>query len=180
MCILAILRLWNGPASAAKACPKLDRDLTDGSPDQQMRFQTHSNSGEVDNSQAEGDDMDQDDYDAIQELRVLGQYDRLEDSSYSRFQVEGLREQLATKKRQLHKQLWAAERRQRQRQHQRIEAEIYSSLNSVVSFTTLTDPTSLHAGGCVAHCHEVLACGTETAPEYHGIQQIKSPSSHAG
>ncbi|KAG0055421.1 hypothetical protein BGZ90_005757, partial [Linnemannia elongata] len=51
--------------------------------------------------------MDKDDYDAIQELRTLRQQDRLEESSYSRFGVEGLRQQIAAKKKQLHKQLWA-------------------------------------------------------------------------
>lgn len=119
-------------------------------------------------------DMDQDDYDAIQELRTLRQYDRLEESSYSRFEVEGLREQIATKKKQLHKKLWAIQQRQQQ---QRIEVAGNNGAfynQNTVSFTTVTDPTGRHFAECEAHCHAVLSCGTETAPEYHGIQQIVS------
>ncbi|KAG0291511.1 hypothetical protein BGZ96_005105 [Linnemannia gamsii] len=122
------------------------------------------------------DDMDQDDYDAIQELRMLRQYDRLEESSYSRFEVEGLREQIATKKRKLHKQLWATEQRQRQQQRIEVAGKIKTfSRQNIVSFTTVTDPTARHLAECEAHCHAVLSCGTETAPEYHGVQQIVSP-----
>jgi hypothetical protein len=122
------------------------------------------------------DDMDQDDYDAIQELQTLRQYDRLEDSSYSRFEVEGLREQIAAKKKELHKQFWAAEQRQRQRQRIEVAGNngLFSRQNTV-SFTTVTDPTAQHLAECEAHCHAALSCGTETAPEYHGIQQFVFP-----
>ncbi|KAF9129107.1 hypothetical protein BG015_004237, partial [Linnemannia schmuckeri] len=100
---------------------------------------------------SDNDDMDQDDYDAIQELRTLRQHDRLEESSYSRFEVEVLREQIAVKKKQLHKQLWATEQRQLQRQLQRQRQWIEGtgsngefSDQDTISFTTVADPTARH------------------------------------
>ncbi|KAK3845054.1 MAG: hypothetical protein J3R72DRAFT_49062 [Linnemannia gamsii] len=165
-----------------KSCPRIVKDSSGDSPDQKIRIAVETPlSGDE-------DDMDMDDYNAIQELRVLRQNDRLEESSYSRFQVEGLREQLAIKKKQLHKHLWAAEQRQKQRQNRWSETEDggrsgvgerFSYQNTVVSFTTLTDPTAIREADCVVQCHEVMTCGTETAPEYHGIQRIDSPRNHA-
>ncbi|KAF9542820.1 hypothetical protein EC957_001540 [Mortierella hygrophila] len=114
--------------------------------------------------------MDQDDYDAIQEFRALRQHDRLAESSYSRFEVEGLRQQIAAKKKQLHKQLWAAEQRQQLRQIKVAGNNGVLSRQNTISFTTVADPTARHLAECEAHCHSMLSCGTKTAPEYHGTQ----------
>ncbi|KAF9106122.1 hypothetical protein BGX29_010471 [Mortierella sp. GBA35] len=86
-------------------------------PNQQSRLavaQTPQPQGEDDNINVVND-MDQDDYDAIQEARLLRQNDPLEESSYSRFEVEAYREQIAIKEKKIHKQLWAAQQRQQQR-----------------------------------------------------------------
>ncbi|KAH7055208.1 hypothetical protein BKA57DRAFT_501730 [Linnemannia elongata] len=154
-----------------KGCPKIA--LNPAVNDQQRRFSTQASSSIDVEGENNSIDMDKDDYDAIQELRILRQQDRLEESSYSRFGVEGLRQQIAAKKKQLHKQLWAVEQQQQKRQ--RIEVTGIFSRQNTISFTTVTDPTARHPAECEAHCHSVLSCGTETAPEYHGTQQIVFP-----
>ncbi|KAG0216757.1 hypothetical protein BGX33_012176 [Mortierella sp. NVP41] len=100
-----------------QSCPNLDPMYESSVPNQQSRLavvQTPQPQGEDDNINVVND-MDQDDYDAIQEARLLRQNDPLEESSYSRFEVEAYREQIAIKKKKLHKQLWAAQQRQQQR-----------------------------------------------------------------
>lgn len=158
-----------------KGCPRIA--LNPAVHDQQRSFSAQTSpGGDVEGGNNSIDDMDQDDYDAIQELRTLRQHDRLEESPYSRFEVEGLRQQIAAKKKQLHRLLWATEQRQQQRQRTEVAGNngIFSRQNTI-SFTTMTDPTARLLAECQAHCHSVLSCGTETAPEYHGAQQIVSP-----
>ncbi|KAK3837312.1 MAG: hypothetical protein JOS17DRAFT_733828 [Linnemannia elongata] len=157
-----------------KGCPRIA--LNPAVHDQQKHFSVQTTlSGDAEGENNSNDDMDQDDYNAIQELRTLRQHDRLEESSYSRFEVEGLRQQIAAKKKQLHKQLWAAKQRQQQRQRSEVAGNngMFSRQNTI-SFTMVTDPTARHLAECEANCHSVLSCGTETAPEYHGTQQIVS------
>ncbi|KAF8948113.1 hypothetical protein BGZ47_006371 [Haplosporangium gracile] len=165
-----------------KGCPRINLDSA--VPDQQKRFAVQTplggdldgeNNGNNDMKQhSDIDDVDQNDYNALQELRTLHQHDRLEKPSYSRFEAEVLREQVAAKKKQLHKHLWATEQRQRQR-NKGAESNGEFSRQNTISFTTVVDPTSRHLAECEAHCHSVLSCGTETAPQYHDIQQIVSP-----
>ncbi|KAG0302392.1 hypothetical protein BGZ98_007575 [Dissophora globulifera] len=134
-------------------------------------------------------DFDQDDYDAIEEIRMLGLHSRLEeDGSYSPFESEGHRKQiLNSKKKQLHKQLWA-----KQRNEILVEAsesggggQSYREIDSVdksensgraskdsIAFTTMSDPAVPHSATCEAQCQTEYDCGTEYAPTYQGVVPI--------
>ncbi|KAG0356967.1 hypothetical protein BGZ54_000510 [Gamsiella multidivaricata] len=127
------------------------------------------------------DDLDQDDWDAIEEVQILQRHSRLEEGAYRRFGEEGYKRNLLNmKKKQLHKHLWAKQRYE-------INAEHFSKQESELGdanvfrgegalFTTMIDPTGRRDVHCVARCQTQYSCGTQSAPEYRGVLQIVRPA----
>ncbi|KAF9919552.1 hypothetical protein FBU30_010872 [Linnemannia zychae] len=159
-----------------KSCPEI---FDQTAPDDQIRIeaQTQNFNGNKDRRNnisnknetlQSHNDMDQDDYDAILELQALHRHGRLEESSYSQFHVERLREQINIKKKQLHKKLWTVKQKEKLRKkQQRVKGSDRMFLQvdrNTGSFTTVIDPSAYHEVECEMACHKSFACGTETAP----------------
>ncbi|GJJ78706.1 hypothetical protein EMPS_11065 [Entomortierella parvispora] len=141
-------------------------------PLQQQRRQQESTGG----SEAYHD-YDQDDWDAIEELRLLQSQSRLETDTYSRFEPEDVKRLNHLKKsKQLHKQTWERQRNE----ISRIMAEGGEGDNdfvvrkTIVAFTTYTVPTDLQDPSCVSECLVQFACGTASAPQFDGPDMVNN------
>ncbi|KAF9100795.1 hypothetical protein BGX27_000253 [Mortierella sp. AM989] len=122
-------------------------------------------------------DYDEDDYDAIEEIQRLQRNLKLFEGSYSKFEKEGrARSILSEKRKQLHRQLWAKQRDEIISEKKLIENN-NTPWKDITDFTTLSDPTERRDSTCVSGCLVAYSCGTETAPEFHGVLEI-SRSDH--
>ncbi|KAF9344570.1 hypothetical protein BGX26_004221 [Mortierella sp. AD094] len=121
-----------------------------------------------------GDDYDEDDYDAIEEIQQPQRHSKLLEDSYSLFEKEGQARIISSeKKRQLHKQLWAKQRREIISEKNWIENNNGDKpRKDITAFTTLSDPAVRRDAACVSRCQVAYSCGTETAPEFHGVLEI--------
>ncbi|KAF9434109.1 hypothetical protein BGZ76_008538 [Entomortierella beljakovae] len=148
--------------SCIKACPE-SNDMDPSHQKQQVRMSlTNDDNG--------FDGYDEDDYDALDEIQQLRRNSALIGNSYSRFGAEGQKRMtLSKKKKQLHRQLWVEQRNE-------IISETFpgdaNSDDKITAFTTFLDTNVYHKPSCVSSCQSVYSCGTEAAPEFHGVQQI--------
>ena len=122
-----------------------------------------------------GDDFDQDDYDALEEINLLRHRSKLDRSSYSRFDENGARRSmLSAKKKQLHMRQWAKQRNEILAVNRKeTETDDESFRGQSTAFNVVSHPAMQSASACASSCQSSFACGTESAPEYiSALKQI--------
>lgn len=115
-----------------------------------------------------GNDFDQDDYDALEEIRLLRHGSKLERASYNRFEKDGARRSmLNAKKKQFHMWQWAKQRREILAvNREQLETDDESFTGQSTAFNIVSHPALQSASACASTCQSSFACGTESAPEY--------------
>ncbi|KAF8984790.1 hypothetical protein BGZ46_007027 [Entomortierella lignicola] len=126
------------------------------------------------------DDYDEDDYDAIEEAQQTPLSLKLTGDSYSRYDKEGIARMITSEKmKHLHRQLWTIQRNEIISEDRRFENNVGDKGSmETTAFIAFSDPVHRDPT-CVSRCQAEYACGTESAPEFHGVSQISQSGDRA-